>query len=253
MNGVRAAAALAVAREGGRTVVRTLRSAPPLTLRWAQGAVHLVGTAAGPLGGDDLLLRIAVGPGARLVVRSVAASLVLPGPAGEASRLRVEVDLAGGAHLDLGLEPQIVAGGADHRATARVRMAEGATLRWRELTVLGRHGEEPGSLRSRLRVEREGRAVHDAEVAVGPAWPTSTGPGGLAGARALGTLVVLGPHGPGSGAWRLGPARGAVMELARGGWCASAVAPGAAAVAAWLDEAEARPARGQLERVRIEQ
>ena len=42
------------------------------------GLVHLVGGAAGPLGGDDLRLDIEVGPDAVLCVLTVAASVALP-------------------------------------------------------------------------------------------------------------------------------------------------------------------------------
>ena len=39
------------------------------------GVVHLVGAAAGPLGGDEVRVRVVVEPGAALRVCSVAASI----------------------------------------------------------------------------------------------------------------------------------------------------------------------------------
>ena len=66
-----------------------LRSDGPLALRETPRGVYLVGTAAGPLGGDDLALDIDVGPGACLVIRSAAAMLLLPGPEGGESALRI--------------------------------------------------------------------------------------------------------------------------------------------------------------------
>ena len=62
---MKAHAALTVARRGSRSVITELRSAPPLTLRrtgipGATAQVHVVGTAAGPLGGDSLRLDVSV-------------------------------------------------------------------------------------------------------------------------------------------------------------------------------------------------
>ena len=41
--------------------------------------MHLVSAAATPLGGDTIVLRVIVEPGARLRVRSAAATVTLPG------------------------------------------------------------------------------------------------------------------------------------------------------------------------------
>ena len=78
---VRARARLSAELDGrGETVIRELRSAAPLTLmQTATGVVHLVSSAAAPLAGDDLELTVRVGPGARLALRGVAATLALPG------------------------------------------------------------------------------------------------------------------------------------------------------------------------------
>ena len=52
--------------------------------------VHLVSAAATPLGGDTIALRVIVEPGARLRVRSAAATVTLPGR----SHRRVDCALA---------------------------------------------------------------------------------------------------------------------------------------------------------------
>jgi urease accessory protein len=76
---------VAVADAAGRTRLSLLRGEPPLLPRRTgvrpDGAVvvHLVGGAAGPLGGDHLALDVEVRPGAVLEIRSVAATLALPG------------------------------------------------------------------------------------------------------------------------------------------------------------------------------
>jgi hypothetical protein len=78
------------------------------------------------------------------------------------------------------------------------------------------------------------------DLALGPRWPDSTGVAGLAGARALGTLVLVGDgaaHGidPDGGALG-GPAgRSALMELGPDAVVVSAVGATAAEVRAGLN------------------
>jgi urease accessory protein len=176
-----------------RTRCTTLRSAPPLTLRATDaGVVHVVGSAAGPVGGDDLHLAVTVGGGAALTIRSVAASIVLPGPADAPSSLAVEADLGSGASLRWLPQPTVAVVGCDHRAASTIRLAVDARLVWREVVVLGRHGEAPGSVVQRLRVDVAGRPLVRNDLAVGPRWPGSLGPGGVGGARAVGTALVVG-------------------------------------------------------------
>jgi urease accessory protein len=77
---VHACAALtAEADAGGRTRLTLLRSQAPLVLRPAADAVYLAAGAAGPLGGDELDLTVSVGPDACLTMRTVAATVALPG------------------------------------------------------------------------------------------------------------------------------------------------------------------------------
>ena len=54
---------MAVARAGGVTRLPVLSSQVPLVLRRTPEAVYVVGGAAGPIGGDELALRISVGAG----------------------------------------------------------------------------------------------------------------------------------------------------------------------------------------------
>jgi urease accessory protein len=61
--------------------------------------------------------------------------------------------------------------------------------------VLGRVGEEPGRLTSRLTVRLGGRPLLDQELACGPGAPGGwDGPAVLGGHRALGQLVVVRPE-----------------------------------------------------------
>ncbi|WP_194824736.1 urease accessory protein UreD [Nocardia sp. XZ_19_231] len=112
--------------------------------------VHLIGTAATPLGGDELDITIVVRPGARLVVRSVAATIALPGVATMLSNAHWRFDIGEGAELDFDPEPTIVAGGAHHHTVTTVRVAPDARLRLRERVQVGRSGEDGGGWRGDL-------------------------------------------------------------------------------------------------------
>lgn len=117
-------------------------------------------TQAGPLAGDHDAARIVVGPGATLVVEPVAATLALPGAALTTSRLDVTVAAGGRLVLDEG--PLIVAAGAAVRRRCTIELAAGAVAALRETLVLGRDGEQPGSLDGSLRVTLDGRPLlHD--------------------------------------------------------------------------------------------
>ncbi|PRC44000.1 urease accessory protein, partial [Mycobacterium sp. ITM-2017-0098] len=74
--------------------------------------VHLVSSAATPLGGDTIAMRVVVEPGARLTVRTVAATVTLPGPNTTESHACWELDVAG--ELDLDPQPTIVAATSRH-------------------------------------------------------------------------------------------------------------------------------------------
>jgi len=219
----------------GRTRVTVLRSDGPVALRETPDGVYLVGAAAGPLGGDDLMLDIDVGPGSRLLLRSAAGALLLPGPHGGTSRQRIHARVGGGAHLDFCLQPAIAAAGCDHLVSADIELAPGATLRWREAIVLGRHGEPAGQCVSRLDVTLAGMALYRGELTVGRPW-TDTSSAVLNGASAVGSVVL-------AGAARAKPAAQAgdglaVLPLAGPGTVVSATAPDAATLARRLDRGE---------------
>ena len=194
-------AALVAERYGARTRCTTLRSEPPLTIRPTGddggATVHLIGSAAGPVGGDALRLSLVAEPHALLTVRSVAATLVLPGSSPDVpSQLDVCARVRSGAHLRWLPEPTILVRGCDHRSTITLHVDSGATVLWRDVTVLGRTGEPSGSVLQRLRVDVAGRPALRADWAVGPRWPASLGPAGVGDAHAVGTAFVVGPDVP---------------------------------------------------------
>ena len=162
---------------GGRTVLPVVRGGGALAARvTGAGVVHLVGTAAGPLGGDTVLVRVRVEAGARLVLRSVAASVVLPDRSGAPSGTVTELDVAAGGRLDLGLSPTVVTARAAHTASTLVRIAPGGRLRLAEQVVLGRVGEGPGRWTGTVRVERSGRPLLHTTQGLGPGTPGWAGP-----------------------------------------------------------------------------
>ena len=209
---------------GGTRLVELYGEAPLLPRRTGplsatSAAVHLVGGAAGPLGGDDLHIDIRVGPGAHLTVHTVAASVALPGPA--CSRSLVTASVAAGASLTWLPEPVVAARGCDHRAESRVELDGTARLHWREELVCGRHGESCGDLNLTMTIRRSGTPLFRHDLTVGPRAPWWSGPAGLGGSRCAGTLVVVdaAPVEPLVGE---GFAR---MPLAGPGYVVSAIAP----------------------------
>jgi urease accessory protein len=233
--GVTARAAVASrADDGGRTRVTVLRSDGPLALRETPAGVYLVGAAAGPLGGDDLALDIEVGPGARLVLRSAAGMVLLPGPRGGRSWLRITARVAAGGTLDWAPQPAVAAAGCDHHTRATVELAAGAVLRWREEIVAGRHGEPSGRCASRLDVTRAGAPVYRGELAVGEPG-TDLSSAVLDGMRAAGAVVLVDERDQPPAATADGLA---VLPLDGPGVSVTAIAPDAATLARRLDLGE---------------
>jgi urease accessory protein len=208
----------------------------PLVLRRTPSAVYLVGGAAGPIGGDELSLRIVVGPGAFLRMRTAAASIALPGLDGAESVLRVSVSVAAGGRLEYLPEPLVVSKGARHATLVSVTLAAGASLVLRDELLLGRHGEAGGAARTVLRVDYAGRPLLRQSVEVSGSDPVSLGPAVLSGHRAVGSLLLAGAaggHGGGVACWggaeRATPER-AVMPLAGPGTLVTALADDAVAL-----------------------
>jgi urease accessory protein len=233
---MRACARIVAEADGrGRTRASVLRSESPLLLRrtgartGAGLTVHLVGGAAGPLRGDDLRLDLEVGPGAWLEIRSVAASLALPGPPGRpASRIAVCATVADGGTLRWLPEPLIAAAYCHHVSTTDVRVAAGGTLVWRDELVCGRHGEDPGDARADITVRHAGATLYRHELAIGPAAPGWSGAAVLGGGRAVGSVLMVGSDLPAPG---IPGEDAAIMALA---------GPGVVAMAAGRDIRDVR-------------
>jgi urease accessory protein len=201
----------------------------PLVLRRTAEALYLVGAAGGPVGGDRLELRIEVRAGAVLRLRTVAATVVLPGPdnggvtspaARAESVFTVTATVDAGGTLEYLPEPTVVADGARHLTDISVDLAAGASLVLRDEVILGRHNERGGACRTRLYVDHGGMPLLRHEVAVDGTDEISLGPAILAGRRAYGTVLLAGTEIP---AGRAVPGV-AVMPLAGPGVLVSALA-----------------------------
>jgi urease accessory protein len=174
-------------------VLAELSSRPPLTLRQVRTrpgtvGVCLVGTAAGPLGGDELRLAVEVADGARAELAAAGASIAQGG----ASRMTTSVRLGAGARLDGDPGALIVSAGAHVDVELVIALEPTSALVWRELVVLGRTGEAPGRATLRWDVTRGGAPVLRQHVDLADpalaAWP-----GTAAGRRVLLSELRIGP------------------------------------------------------------
>jgi len=239
---------LRVERRGAESAVVLAEGHVPYAARvvpgrpgWAR--VVLLQTIAGPLAGDRAAIEVDVGPGAAIEVGGNAATLAYPtrarderSPARPApARHKVRLRVAAGGRLAWLPQPLILAAGCDLEASVDLELAEDTAAVIRELVVLGRHGEEPGRYRSRLRAELAGAPLLHDEVRL----PAGT-PVDLDGARAYGSLALLGLAGD--------PVDPEELALAGPGKVLRALAPDAATLtarlavteAAWFDQVCAR-------------
>jgi urease accessory protein len=171
----------AVVEPGG--VLGAVTCAPPLTLRQVHSEqappttptlhnerrceLRLVGTAAGPLAGDDLALSLRLLPGARATLRAAGAS-VAQGAGGDRT-LAIRAELGNGADLIAEPGPLIACAGSRVEVRVEIVLSAGAAVDWREVVVLGRIGEAPGQVTLRWDVTRGGEPVLRQFADLGPA------------------------------------------------------------------------------------
>lgn len=157
-------------RAEARLVVRddrvaTLRSDAPIVLvpqQWFGRHIttYVMMSAAGPLDGDEFLLRVAVAEGHTVVLHTVAATVALSGT----SSMHLDADVDG--MLSWLPEPTIVTRHSRHTSMTTVRLGAHGHLRARDTVVLGRLGEPPGRVSTGIDVTRCGRPVlrHSVEL-----------------------------------------------------------------------------------------
>lgn len=119
--------------------------------------VHLVSTAATPLGGDTIALRVVVERGARLRLRSAAATVTLPGRSTVESTAHWHLEVAG--DLDVDTEPTVVAGGSRHATSTRLSIAGSGRVRLRERVQIGRTDERQGFWSGSLHADVDGQPL----------------------------------------------------------------------------------------------
>ncbi|MFF7777395.1 urease accessory protein UreD [Streptomyces tanashiensis] len=238
---LRATARIVADADGGLPL---LVSDGPLALRRTRAAgpytrVTVVGAMSAPLGGDRLAIETEVRDGARLLVDSAAATLALPGRSTDPAAYDVRISVGDEGELRWLPEQLVSAAGSHLRMRTTVDLAPTARLVLREEQVLGRHGEPPGTLVTRLTVRRDGRALLDQELAFGPGAPGDWDGGAvLGGHRATGQLLVVDPafaEKPAES--RLHGENAVVSPLAGPAALVTAVAPDALALRRVLDEA----------------
>ena len=129
--------------------------------------VHLVSAAATPLGGDTIRVRVVVEPGARLRVRSAAATMAMPGTVTMESRASWDLEVAG--DLDLDPQPTIGAGQARHLSTIRLTLTGDGRARLRERVQIGRSYERQGFWSGSMHADVDGAPLlrHRVELGAG--------------------------------------------------------------------------------------
>ena len=177
---------------GGTAAERGVLRPRLLGLAPGRARVALVAEGALLLAGDRVAVDVTVGPGARLDLVEPAGTVAYDMRGGSAG-WDVCIRVADGARLVWQGMPFVVAEGAD--VTRRTCLdAEGdASVLLRETLVLGRAGEGPGRLDSRVLVSRGDLPVLVEHLVVGPGKP---GVGVLGTNRVLDTVLALGWEGP---------------------------------------------------------
>jgi urease accessory protein len=193
---------------GERTVVAGLAGTEPwhpriLVSDGPLARVVLVQSRASLLCGDDVGLRIDLGPGAALEIVELGATIANNVRGGSPARLEVVVDVAQRARLVWLARPVIASAGCWLQRSTRVAVAGDGRALLGESIVLGRHGEQPGRVDSHTRITLDGRPVVDETFTTAPAWllHSSVVAGDAAMVEGL-TLVGLRDQDPESGAFQ---------------------------------------------------
>jgi urease accessory protein len=175
--------------------VTELVTAPPLAAKLKRcddgWRLHLVGSAASLLEGDEVSIEVHVGAGDSLAVRSAAAVMVHPCPGGRWARVSIRATVGDGGFLAWLVEPTIVAAGGRLKVTTDIAVAQHGRLMWRDEFQLGRCGEPATAATAvtRLDIERDGRPV--LRDGLDTTRPGAHGPAVVGTARAISTTVLV--------------------------------------------------------------
>ena len=178
---------------GGTVRVDGVLCSAPVWFRWDGGTLWLVGSGASPVGEDRIRVRVDVGPGVSVVVRSVAATVVYAAR-GTGTRWDTDLHVADGARLHWRPEPVILTGRAQHETTTIVHAVTGADVTLDEVLVLGRAREVAGTLRSTLDVRMDDVPV--LLTSIDTSLPRWAGPAGVDGAPVVAHRLRVGDREP---------------------------------------------------------
>ena len=188
----------AVVRPGGR--LGEVHCEPPLTLRRVHAdradvcALCLVGSAAGPLAGDELIAELVVEADARATLAATGASIAQgrsddtrPDEGAGRASTSWRVEVGDRARLTADPGPLIVCEGSRVDVEVSLELRADSHLEWRELVVLGRSTDaSPGAATIRWDVTRAGRPLLRQFVDLADL-------GATGGHRVLATALLTGP------------------------------------------------------------
>jgi urease accessory protein len=163
----------------------------------AEGICHtvLIHTAGGMAGGDCLTYKISLGPQARAVLTTAAASKIYRMPA-QGAEQKIEIDLAEGACLEWLPQETIVFNQARYRQSLKVNLAPGAGWLGWDIYRFGRtaSGEQflEGQWRSHAEVWQSGVPLWIDRQWLPGGRPCLDHPHGLDGYPVVGTLAWVG-------------------------------------------------------------
>ncbi len=200
MTSATGAVLIRVERRGGRSVVTRCSGAAPVAPRivtgdradWAQ--VVLVSSIAGPLAGDRVSLEVEVGAGARLDLRSAAATIAYPaaGRHHERSSQRMRCTVGTEGRLRWRQAELVLVSGSRHESLVELHLESGGAAVVEETVIGGRHGEPGGSLVASMHCNLDGRPLLREGVIIEPKDPVTTSVVVLGGARVYGSVSLLG-------------------------------------------------------------
>jgi urease accessory protein len=194
---------LGFVRDGAQTRLDTLRQAGAARVRFPKPAKDaapeavLLNTAGGLTGGDRIDIAAMLAAGCEATITSAAAEKVYRS-LGDATEIRIDLDLGEGASCCWLPQPTIIFDGANLQRRTRVDMAADSRLLAVEMLIYGRTamGEQVrrGAIRDAWRVYRDGRlGFADTTRAAGAVADTLGRSGTLDGACATATLIYVAP------------------------------------------------------------
>lgn len=116
--------------------------------------------SASLLAGDALQTEIRLGPGARLDLLEVAATVAHPSRGGPRVSLQTNVHIGADAILAWDAKPLVLCEGCDVLRLITIELDAGAVMVMRDTLVFGRAGEQPGAFATRTVATYDGAPLH---------------------------------------------------------------------------------------------